>query len=236
MATYSFRTPLKIAVTGPDGSGKSTTCRMLVEALKKELSPDAVREVAIWDALGSSAFPDKAAVMRHAGELVGAARTLFIFQLYAQAMAQAEASGAPVLVCNGHWFKYAVSELGYGVPPAAVFGAARVFAPVDLTFYLALDPIEAWRRRRRASVYEQGLIAGSAANTELKHDTSWLSEEERFIVFQRHLGRHWQKMARDFGPWVQLGPSYTREARAETILAHSLALYRGSSRGYATPA
>ena len=192
---------------------------MLVESLALSLPHETVREVAIWDVLGSAAFPDKAAVIAHAAELLGAARTLFIFQLYAQAMARAEASAATVLVCNGHWFKYAVSELGYGVSPQAVLGAARVFGPVDITFYLALDPSEAWRRRGRASIYEQGLIAGNK-------DREWLSEEERFIVFQRHLGRHWQKMARDCGPWLTLGPSYSREQRAETILAHALALYR----------
>lgn len=192
---------------------------MLVESLSGALPHERVREVAIWDALGTSAFPDKSAVLKHAAELHGAARTLFIFQLYAQAMALAEASDATVYVCNGHWFKYAVSELGYGVPAHAVLGAAHAFGPVDVTFYLALDPIEAWRRRQRASVYEQGLIAGGA-------DTSWLSEEERFVVFQRHLGRHWQKMARDCGPWLTLGPSYSKQERADTILAHSLALYR----------
>ena len=215
--------PLKIVVTGPDGSGKSTTCRTLVEALTQALPGEIVREVAIWDALGSSAFPDKATVLEHAAELTGAARTLFIFQLYAQAMALAEQSQATVLVCNGHWFKYAVSELGYGVPESAVLGAARVFGPVDITFYLALDPTEAWRRRQRASIYEQGLI------TKGSQQTSWLSEEERFIVFQRHLGRHWQKMAREYGPWLTLGPSYSKEQRAETILAHVLALYRAKA-------
>ncbi len=190
---------------------------MVVEALTHAMPNECVREVALWDCLNvPGPFANKEEVIAHAQRLSGFARTLFIFQLYAQSMEMA--GDATVQILNGHWFKYAVSEMGYGVSEMAVLGAARGFAPVDHTFFLAIDPSEAWNRRRRASLYEQGLITGA--------DRDWLTVQERFVVFQRHLGRHWQQMMNSYGNWTTLDTSFNKQSRCNRIVSDVLAMYQ----------
>ena len=75
-----MRAPAIIAVTGPDGSGKSTLCARLCESL-------GAAKVSVWDAMASSGlFATKGAVAKYFEDLDGPSRTLFIYHALSRSM------------------------------------------------------------------------------------------------------------------------------------------------------
>jgi thymidylate kinase len=180
-----------IAITGPDGAGKSTVCSALAAQL-------GAHEVTVWDALGRGApFACKEEVLAHVSELDGVARMLTIFDLLRRALRLPEARAASTLVLNGYWFKYAASELAYGVPRMAVAAAVTDFPLPTCTFFLDLAPEEAWERKGRGSDYERGLMRGT-------HHPASEDPGAQFVEFQHKIRGHWQEIERRRGPWTRI--------------------------------
>ena len=203
--------PLKIVITGPDGSGKSTACSQVRELLTARLGAGSVAEVSVWDSLAEQegirpAFDSQKEAARYLGDLDGTSRTLFIFHALARAVQLAQRKQPQVLLLNGYWYKYAVSEIGYGVDPEFVLGAASGFAPPSHVFCLDIDPATAWERRQSATGYEQG---GTSAGG---------SERERFLGFQTKLRQAWAGIEAQTGlHWEHLSALAPAEQVASEI-------------------
>lgn len=195
--------PLKIAITGPDGSGKSTVCAALCKRLSESLGANSVQEVSVWNALHAlndpkiSLLPSREVTEKYLSTLGNGSRPLFIFHALARACEQADPD-SKVHLLNGYWYKYAVSELGYGVPLKNVLGAVESFSTPDLVFCLDVDPETSWRRKQKATSYEKGGEQGGAKNSEAS-----------FLSFQNRLKKYWdavetQSFERDLIKWIHI--------------------------------
>jgi len=192
-----------VAITGPDGAGKSTICTAIAGQL-------GAVEVSVWDSLGRGGpFASKAEVLAAVSELDGVERMLTIFDLLRRAMRLAAEEGAETLVLNGYWYKYAASELAYGVPEAAVAAAVKDFPVPACTFFLDLGADEAWRRKGVGSAYERGLMRGT-------HRPAGRTPGEQFVEFQRKIRGHWEALERAHGPWTRISTA----PPVDRVLAH----------------
>lgn len=203
--------PLLIVITGPDGSGKSTACALARENLALKFGADTVVECSVWDCLETKAgitpaFHTQKEAAAYLGDLDGTSRTLFIFHAMARALALALKKNPRVVLLSGYWYKYAVSEIGYGVDPDFVLGASLGFARPAHVFSLDIDPETAWERRKRASAYEQGA-------------SDLGSERERFVGFQTKLRQVWTGIEAQTGlHWEHLSALDPAETVAQAIV------------------
>jgi thymidylate kinase len=179
-----------IAITGPDGTGKSTVCEQITRKLGGV-------EVSVWDFLARGApFRSKAETLAHVGQLDGPARMRTIIDLLRLSLRMAAEKPGELLVLNGYWYKYAASELAYGVPAATVAAAVADFPVPSCTFFLELAPEEAWRRKGAGSSYERGLMRGGRPSSS--------DPGEQFVHFQRQIRPHWAALERQHGPWIHV--------------------------------
>ena len=208
--------PLLIAVTGADGSGKSTACTSARKRLTERLGTGTVAEVSVWDCLTEPGtvmptFKSPAEAATYLGDLDGTSRALFIFHALARAVQLGLRKQPRVLLLNGSWYKYAVSEIGYGVDAEVVLGAALGFARPDHVYCLDVDPATAWARRKKASAYEQGGAEGGG------------TERERFVGFQTRLRAAWNGIEAQSGlTWEHLDATDSPEQVATQIVEGTL--------------
>lgn len=190
----AHRRPLLIAITGADGSGKSTACASVRAALESRFGAGSVLEVSVWDCLGEGQAPfrTKQDAVTYMADLDGVSRALFIFHAMSRALQLGLRSEARALLLNGYWFKYAASEIGYGNPSDWVLSVGRAFPAPDETYCLDVSPEVAWERRRSATAYEQGPGVASGESG------------ERFVAFQRKLRSAWGEIERVAGPWQHI--------------------------------
>ena len=97
-----------IAITGTDGTGKSTLCRNLCAKYST------FKEVSIWDAMSGSLFHSKKDIDEYLCSLSANARLLFLSHALIQALDMAGKSKVEVLLLNGYYYKYFASELALG--------------------------------------------------------------------------------------------------------------------------
>lgn len=199
--------PSLLVVTGPDGAGKSTLCRNLIARLEQEGLK--VREVSIWDGLAEVdglSFRSKADVMRYLGSLgpgESIARVYFLFHAMAVALERAlrPSVGADLLLVNGYWYKYAVSELGYGMDWEKIRAIAAAFPVPDWVFYLSVSPQSAAGRKDSVSAYESG-------------------SSQDFVEFQRTLRRYWERLRNDLASdarWIEVSGEQSEAAVLEQV-------------------
>lgn len=177
-------------MTGPDGSGKSTAIAGIRDAL-------GAREVSIWDGMGP--FPSRRDAMAYLLDNDGPSRLLLLFHAMARALDLGRRSGAELLLVNGYWYKYAVSELGQGVPLPVVLGAAAGFPVPERTLCIDVDPATALRRKGEVSAYEQG-------------------KEASFLRFQASLRPWWARIEAETGPWSHLDGTLPADAVRDALL------------------
>ncbi|HUP58552.1 MAG TPA: hypothetical protein VM598_13930 [Bdellovibrionota bacterium] len=195
--------PITIAITGPDGSGKSTAAGRVSELLSGRFGADSVRIASVWDALSSSGlFTSRESVADYLGRLEPVARCLFIFHAMSQSLSLALKAEPRFLLIDGHVYKYAASELAYGVADEIVLGAARGFARPDRVFFLEIDPATAQDRKQSVSRYEQG--------------------ESGFLEFQDRMGQTWRKLEERFGPWRHIPAGGSPGETAQLIFEETL--------------
>lgn len=154
-------TPKLICVTGPDGSGKTTQIAKLAERLERR-GKRKVAGVTIWDLLLDPSvktkvpFRSPAEVDAYLEVLHPTSRAMFLFHCFYQALELAKRRGPDVCLLNAYWYKYYATEVAHGGDPEVLRRLASVFPEPDLTFYLKVDPEEAFRRKARLSGYESG--------------------------------------------------------------------------------
>ena len=82
-----------VAITGPDGSGKSTAAAKVAALLDAKHGAGAARVASAWDAVAASGlFPSREAVSRYFTGLEPQARCLFILHAMSQSLALASSS------------------------------------------------------------------------------------------------------------------------------------------------
>jgi thymidylate kinase len=186
------RSQIAVVITGPDGSGKSTACSAVSESLKTEFNSVAV--CSIWDALaGQSVFSSKQGVGEYLTTLSGEARTLFLCHAMLQSLELALKKNTELVLIDGYFYKYVVSELAYGVPMDIIRGATLAFPKPRCTFYLNVTPEEAWKRKTRGSSGTSAYERGKGSDT-----------EEAFLHFQNQMHAKWSEVQAAWGPWKEL--------------------------------
>jgi dTMP kinase len=178
-----------VAVTGPDGSGKSTVCEQIKKDLQERWGPQSVAKVSIWDSAAQPGlFSSMEQVVQYLSELEGGTRTLFLYHALSRSMDLAHRKKPKLILVEGYWFKYAATEIAYGVPEDFVLGAAQIFEKPTLTLHLDISPELALKRKeQRVSQYEKG--------------------GQSFVEFQRMLAPIWFQIESKFGPWTHLNSS-----------------------------
>ena len=183
-----------ICVTGPDGSGKTTQIGRIAELLERG-GKHTIAPVTIWDLLldpsskGKLIFNEPAQVDRYLSILHPTSRTLFLYHCMHEALVLAGKRGADVLLINAYWYKYYATEVAHGGDRVLLRELARVFPAPALTFYLKVDPEEAFARKVALSGYETGFA---------KERT-----KDAFVAFQRVAHAELERLADELS-WVPL--------------------------------
>ncbi len=187
-----------VALTGPDGSGKSTLARALAERVPGSKIID------VWDTLRRSPlFTTKEAVQIHLQQLRGRARLLFIFHALEQSFAAAQEENLRLIIVDGHFAKYAATEIALGTDLDYVLGLLRLQATAHRTFFLSITPEEAARRKLSLSSYESGLSKDQSSGS--------------FIEFQRRVVLAFETIEMATGPWQKLSAAAPLNLLCETI-------------------
>ena len=183
--------PTTICIVGGDGSGKTTQVTRLAAIF--ESRGQKVAAVTIWDALIDPAVKSKLPFERpleiysYLKVLDPLARTHFLFHAMHLALDLARAPTPDVLLLNGYWYKYMATEIAHGGPPTELRQLAAGFAVPDRSFYLAITPEEALRRKSHRSDYESG----------------YAEDPEVFLAFQRQAHQVLDTLSAELS-WVHL--------------------------------
>jgi FMN phosphatase YigB (HAD superfamily)/thymidylate kinase len=192
--TTTAKTPKLICVTGPDGSGKTTQITKLAEHLEKS-GQHKVAAVTIWDLLldpsckGKIVFDDPGQVDKYLSILHPTSRALFLYHCFHEALELARKRGADVILLNAYWYKYYATEVAHGGDRALLRQLAGLFPEPSLTFYLDVDPGEAFARKAMLSGYETGFASPRS--------------REAFVAFQDTAHGVLDGLAKELG-WVRL--------------------------------
>lgn len=196
-----------ICVTGPDGSGKTTQIGKIAERIERKGKRKAVA-VTIWDLLldpatkGKIPFRSPGEVDSYLEVLHPTSRALFLYHCFHQALELAKRRKPDVLLINSYWYKYFATEVAHGGDPERLEHLAQIFPEPDLTFYLKVDPEEAFRRKAHLSGYETGF-----ANPKTK---------EAFVAFQKKAHEVLDRLAKKKN-WIELKGTEPVDALTEVI-------------------
>jgi len=177
------------AITGPDGAGKSTLCRETLLCFEKDFGKGSVSIASIWDTDIVRFFGSREEIRNYLHDLNPYSRALLIFHAVRRSIELAQRQGSEIILVDGYWYKYAVSELGMGAEAAWLISVVEKMPVPDFTLYLEIEPELAASRKTDISLYERGIVAGG-------------DEVSQFISFQRQLVPIWKRIEEHFGPWT----------------------------------
>ena len=193
-----------IVITGPDGSGKSTTCKKVSEYLHKESSSNCIAISSAWDEY-SQLFQTRSKANLYLNNLEGYTRSLFIFHAVSRSIDLARKKGAKIILVDGYWYKYAVSEICLGISREWIINLAKMLPVPDFTLYLDIQPEQAALRKNKISEYEQGKSIGS-------------NQIDRFVRFQTQMKTIWKEIEFQFGPWKHISSELNPDQVAQTLI------------------
>ena len=147
-----------IAITGPDGSGKSTLCKKLCLELKSQGCNVAVSSA--WDSLkilnkySNGGFEDREQIQNYLMSCEGESRIYFMLHSLMRSLEEHRNNGVELLILDGYWYKYLISEISMGLDKSILSSLSILFPEVLTTIYLDIDPELALRRKEELSQYE----------------------------------------------------------------------------------
>lgn len=192
---------IRFCITGPDGAGKSTLAAAVAETLDAHHGPGTAAHVQVWDSLRP--LLDRRTAQQYLGQIGHRSRSLLLLHAVSRALELAEASEPRVLVLDGYWYKYAVSELEHGGPAALFASCGDLFPTPEVTVFLDLSVQEAQRRKAELTAYERGFG----------------SDPQAFVGFQSRLRRRWAELEDTCGPWLHLAATRAPEVLVDQVLA-----------------
>jgi thymidylate kinase len=140
-----------VVVTGPDGAGKSSVCEILLQNMDKAIVID------IWRGLNESPFyPSKTSIHEYLKAIDPSSRALLILHSLSRSLHLAQAAKPSLIIADGYWYKYAVTELALTGDTSMMRVADAMFPIPSLTVFLDVKPETALRRKKEFSAYEAG--------------------------------------------------------------------------------
>lgn len=165
-----------ICITGPDGSGKTTVLNALLEKYK------GYRECSIWDALehpDSNLFASKLDVDNYLSSLTTDARVFFLAHALRYSIDLGMQADEDVLLLNGYYYKYFVSEAANGAESELLEYIKSTFPKPELVVYLDVPVEITTNRKKRFSRYECGGVE--------------MPDASKFEEFQKRCAIEWTK-------------------------------------------
>lgn len=185
--------PLRIAITGCDGCGKSTQLREIMRWLENAGFSVLVDDK--WSVLDRRASPegrflrqDLDTLRTCIAEMQGSARLLFLFWLLASSYQKTQSHAGAVLH-DGYWAKHASAELVHGAPESLVRELVELFPIPHLTILLDAPPEVTYERKIRSrslTAYECGCDLSLARESFLSHQAR---VRENLLIMARE--REW---------------------------------------------
>ncbi|OFZ39294.1 MAG: hypothetical protein A2504_07995 [Bdellovibrionales bacterium RIFOXYD12_FULL_39_22] len=173
-----------IVITGGDGTGKSTHCKFLQGHLKV---PVAISSP--WDALpiilkvnSNFKFDSRDGIQLYLSQCSSKSRAFFLYHCVSRAYQACVEKGPQLIISDGYWYKYAVSEACYGNDFDKLVQGAALFDPPDEVIYLKLDENIALARKTTISRYERG---GAQEEVDV---------QAKFLEGQRKMQFFWNKL------------------------------------------
>ncbi|MFI8828819.1 thymidylate kinase [Streptomyces sp. NPDC053431] len=165
-----------LALTGTDGTGKSTVTRAVVSTLRAR--GYRARVVDRWDIVAGPDFPsasflpdDVPGIRSRVADMPVVPRFLFLMWSMGMALqAGRPAAGDEVLVLDGYWMKHAAAETAYGLDESWVREVVSALPVPDVTVRLRLPLEDAWARKQGDLVpYECGMDPSTSRAAFLTH-------------------------------------------------------------------
>jgi len=149
-----------VAFAGPDGAGKTTQVKRVRQWLDQAGWQTEI--IDRWDILDAAKFPEcrfidstRQEMPLIISEMEGLSRAMFLFWSVSLTMRKMDLSDPScIYLVDGYWMKHGAAEIEFGCDPAWVEATVRCLPPADLTFYIDIDPEEAWRRKPDVTPYE----------------------------------------------------------------------------------
>ncbi len=180
---------LLVAITGPDGSGKSLLCRRMTELMQSDYSLS-VRIASIWDVKDDLPGLSYGNLQKCFAALNPVASSLAIFYALHHCLELAERASPNIILYDAYCYKYAVSGLVRGVDYRLMTSLISTLPVPDCVIYLQTSPATTEMRKQVLSPYETN------------HGNPSLKGKTRFLAAQHQGLRYWQKLQVDYGPWI----------------------------------
>jgi thymidylate kinase len=195
-----------IAITGPDGAGKSTLCKRLNVDLESRGFKTAISSA--WDSLiilnkySNGGFQDKEQVQNYLMSCEGESRIYFMLHSLMRSLEEHRRDGVDLLILDGYWYKYIVSEISFGIEKSELKNLCNLFPDVLSTIFLDIKPKLALSRKKELSQYEtQG--SKKAAN---------------FLELQRNQYSLWQDLLKSNPNWKIISSDQEVDSVYEQLL------------------
>ncbi|WP_298773184.1 hypothetical protein [uncultured Shewanella sp.] len=168
-----------VALTGPDGTGKSTVSKVIKEEVLK--TGRKLETVDRWDILNTSNFSQSRFIhsplkelKECVSEMKGPSRFLFILWTIYSVLEDYDPASPTITFIDSYWMKHAASEIAYGLPESFVENAIELLPKADLTICLDLSPEIAYQRKSTATkidlnAYECGMNSSLSSESFIHH-------------------------------------------------------------------
>lgn len=189
-----------VVVTGPDGAGKSSVCKRICEMLSE---PVAI--VDVWQGIDQSPFRScRDSVQDYMKDLDSRSRALLILHTLSRSFQNAMTRNPSVIIADGYWYKYAVTELALSGDETLFRLGNELFQIPHATFFLDVPPEAASKRKASFSAYESGFSSDDKTRA--------------FVRFQSRIYDKWQTMRTLFPAWHSVDSlSHNIESAASLI-------------------
>lgn len=190
-----------ITVTGPDGAGKSSVCSLLADSLLPRTIV-----VNIWDSLEQSPFyPCKSCIHTYLKENDPLSRSLLILHGIAQSLHKALSQRPDIILIDGYWYKYAVTETALSGYTKQFELALNVLPKAHVTFFLNAQPTTTINRKKYLSAFELGLTENA-------------SPPAQFLKFQGQVYQAWQQLRTRNPDWHEIDTQNIDAPKAADII------------------